>query len=67
MHTYKMLAAHAAVKAALLQLLEAAAEDGKYMGAATAHVTVEDGDANGEWAVGGIARGEFHALTGGSL
>ena len=66
-YSYEMLAAHSAIKAAMLQLLAAYAKDGKYLSAVQAQVEIEDHEAVGSFAVGGLARDEFHQFAGGSL
>ena len=63
----EILAAQAAVKAALIQLLAAYQHDGEYLTAANAQIETDESGADGSYAVGGIARDEFHHFAGGSL
>lgn len=67
MQSIQSLAAQSHVKAALLNLLASLQAEGAYLTTARASVTLDHGDAHGEYEVGGLSRDEFHPLTGGSL
>ena len=68
MYSVQLIAAQAALRSALLNLLIIAQTDGKYTTAVQASITYEDGDASGCYQIGSFSGDQqFHMLTGGSL
>ena len=67
MDSYEILAAQAALKSAMLGLIVAHLNDGKYMTAIRAQLEIFDGDAEGLYEIGGISFEQFQPFKGGSL
>lgn len=67
MDSYEILAAEAALKSAMLGLLVAHLNDGKYMSAIRAQLEIFDGDADGHYEIGGVSSETFKPFKGASL
>ena len=68
MTSIRTLAAQCYLKAAMLNLLDASAADGHYMSAIIAEVSLDDGEAVGNYQIGGLDKTDmFNPFMGASL